>query len=118
MAPLEVKKKKSVLETHEESEEDKPYGKEKENATLSESLIDQDFIMRINKRQILEERKNHGELSNYIKLTYPCPKKNVEHDEEFQKFMELLTNLQINISLAEALEKVSFYAKFIKEILS
>lgn len=41
-----------------------------------------------------------------------------EEEEEFLKFIELLQNLQVNISLAEKLKKMPVYAKFMKELLS
>lgn len=36
---------------------------------------------------------------------------------QFKIFMNMLTKLHVNISLCEALEQISSYAKFIKEIL-
>lgn len=36
---------------------------------------------------------------------------------QFKKIMNMLTKLDVNISLCEALEQISSYAKFIKEIL-
>jgi hypothetical protein len=43
---------------------------EKENAKVIEIIIDKDFILWKNRRQIMEENKNLDKLSNYIKLSY------------------------------------------------
>ena len=39
-------------------------------------------------------------------------------DKQFLKFLDVFKKLHINIHFADALEQISFYAKFMKEMLS
>ncbi|XP_016172931.1 uncharacterized protein LOC107615381 [Arachis ipaensis] len=39
-------------------------------------------------------------------------------DQQFPKFLEVFKKLEINIPLAEALEKIPLYAKFLKELIN
>jgi len=43
---------------------------------------------------------------------------NAKLDLEFEKFLEVLRKLYINIPFTEALSQMPSYAKFLKEILS
>lgn len=37
---------------------------------------------------------------------------------QLKKFMEMLTKIQVNVPLCEALEQMPIYAKFMKQLLS
>ena len=39
-------------------------------------------------------------------------------DEQFAKFLNMFKKIEVNIPFAEALAKMPYYAKFMKEILS
>ncbi|XP_050908903.1 uncharacterized protein LOC127122645 [Lathyrus oleraceus] len=54
-----------------------------------------------------------------IKLPYPPrQKKKNQHEKNFEKFLEMLKKLEINIPFSEALEQMPIYAKFMKDIIS
>lgn len=60
------------------------------------------------------------ELPDYIKPSYPILKKTPKKEKEmskYKKFVEILNNIKVNISLCEALEKMCVYSKFMKELL-
>nr|XP_025652797.1 uncharacterized protein LOC112748769 [Arachis hypogaea] len=52
------------------------------------------------------------------KLPYPQKLHKAEKDKQFAKFLEVFKKLEIKISFAEALEQMTSYAKFKKDILS
>lgn len=52
----------------------------------------------------------------YTQYPYPQLEKKDEKEGKFKKFLEMLTQLQVNISFREALEKMSVYAKFVKDL--
>ncbi|GAU51100.1 hypothetical protein TSUD_411810 [Trifolium subterraneum] len=69
----------------------------------------------------MEEKEDPKEKENSpnAKLPYPRRKKAKAKDhQQFKKFMKMLHNLQMNIPFAEALEQMSVYAKFMKELLT
>ncbi|XP_057734253.1 uncharacterized protein LOC130949596 [Arachis stenosperma] len=51
-------------------------------------------------------------------LPYPQRFNNELKDQQFPKFLEVFKKLEINISLAEALEQMPLYAKFLKELIN
>jgi len=54
-----------------------------------------------------------------VKLPYPhLSKKNNKEEGQFKKFMELFSQLQVNIPFREALEQMPIYAIFMKELLT
>ena len=53
-----------------------------------------------------------------IPIPYPQHLKKSKLDKQFTKFLEVFKKLHINISFADALEKMPSYVKFMKEILS
>ncbi|GAU49183.1 hypothetical protein TSUD_133780 [Trifolium subterraneum] len=66
-----------------------------------------------------KEGQKEKEKSVHARLQYPRKKKAKEEDPtQFKKFMKMLYSLQMIIPFAEALEQMSFYAKFMKELLS
>ncbi|MCI17394.1 hypothetical protein A2U01_0038541, partial [Trifolium medium] len=54
----------------------------------------------------------------YPRIPYPRKKKLKTKDHHFKKFMKMLNSLQVNLPLAEALEQMPLYAKFLKELLT
>ncbi|MCI05514.1 hypothetical protein A2U01_0026567, partial [Trifolium medium] len=84
-----------------------------------EKLIDEGSMLRKTKSQLLKEHRKEQEIPSYVKLPYPHLKKKKEKEEgQFKKFMELFTKLQVNIPFGEALEQMTVYAKFMKDLLS
>ncbi|XP_050898001.1 uncharacterized protein LOC127104904 [Lathyrus oleraceus] len=64
--------------------------------------------------------ESNPELPHYIKPPYLILKKKPKKEtkvRQFNKFMDMLTKIQINIPFCEALEHMHVYAKFMKEIL-
>ncbi|XP_057740030.1 uncharacterized protein LOC130957176 [Arachis stenosperma] len=51
-------------------------------------------------------------------LLYPQRVKRELKDQQFPKFLEVFKKLDINIPLAEALEQMPLYAKFLKELIN
>ncbi|XP_057723849.1 uncharacterized protein LOC130939790 [Arachis stenosperma] len=51
-------------------------------------------------------------------LPYPQRFSKETKDQHFHKFLETFKKLEINISLAEALEQMPLYAKFLKELIN
>lgn len=74
-------------------------------------LIVVDTILRRIKNQILEGRDKKHEVSSYVKLPYPhLSKKKEKQEGQFKKFMELFTQLQVNIPFSKALDQMLVYA--------
>ncbi|XP_057760482.1 uncharacterized protein LOC130980859 [Arachis stenosperma] len=51
-------------------------------------------------------------------LPYPQKLQKEIKDQQFPKFLEVFKKLEINIPLAEALEQMPLYAKFLKELIN
>lgn len=82
-------------------------------------MIDVDPILRRIKNQILEGRDKKHEVSSYVKLTYPhLSKKKEKQEGQFKKFMELFTQLQVNIPFGETLDQMLVYAKLMTDLLT
>jgi len=85
----------------------------------SEPLIDADSMLRKSKSQLLKEMDLPQVAPSYVKLPYPhLAKKKKKKEGQFKKFMELFSQLQVNIYFREALEQMPVYAKFMKELLT
>jgi len=85
----------------------------------SETLIDVDYMLRKSKSQLLKEMDLPQVVPSYLKLPYPhLAKKKKKEECQFKKFMELFSQLQVNIPLREALDQMPVYAKFMKELLA
>ncbi|XP_016168688.1 uncharacterized protein LOC107611252 [Arachis ipaensis] len=73
-------------------------------------------------KQVMEEQpqeKKKGEVKPYApKLPYPQMLHKEMRDQQFPKFLEIFRKLEINIPLAEALEQIPLYAKFLKELIT
>ncbi|XP_062118241.1 uncharacterized protein LOC133831846 [Humulus lupulus] len=57
-------------------------------------------------------------IEHHIKIPYPQRLRKNNMDKQFTKFLEVFKKLHINIPFVEALEKMSSYVKFMKDILS
>nr|XP_025670465.1 uncharacterized protein LOC112770298 [Arachis hypogaea] len=72
-------------------------------------------------KQIMEEQSQ--EQRKMVKpytppLPYPQRFQKEIKDQQFPKFLEVFKKLKINIPLAEALEQMPLYAKFLKELIN
>ncbi|XP_057999033.1 uncharacterized protein LOC131177883 [Hevea brasiliensis] len=72
------------------------------------------------KKELEEETKKKKKLPKPYQPPLPFPQRfqKAKLDKHFGKFLEVLQKLYINIPFTEALSHMSFYAKFLKEILS
>nr|XP_025611557.1 uncharacterized protein LOC112704910 [Arachis hypogaea] len=70
-------------------------------------------------KQVIEKHphEQRKEVNPYIPpLPYPQRLQRELKDQQFPKFIEVFKKLEINIPLAEALEQMPLYAKFLKEL--
>ena len=82
-------------------------------------MIDEDSILRKYKSQLLKDGDKPQVIPSYVKLLYPhLAKKKKKEEGQFKKFMELFSQLQVNIPFGEALNQIPLYAKFMKELLT
>ncbi|XP_016166276.1 uncharacterized protein LOC107608980 [Arachis ipaensis] len=65
-----------------------------------------------------QESKNEGVKAYVPKLPYPTRIHKGIKDQQFPRFLEIFKKLKINIPLAEALEQMSLYAKFLEELIT
>ncbi|XP_039684971.1 uncharacterized protein [Medicago truncatula] len=71
------------------------------------------------KSQILKDGDKPQIIPSYVKLPYPhLAKKKKKEEGQFKKFMQLFSQLQVNIPFGEALDQMPVYAKFMKEMLT
>ncbi|XP_016178333.1 uncharacterized protein LOC107620721 [Arachis ipaensis] len=97
-------------------------GKVVKEASSSHNLQEEKVA---NDSEIKEEEEIHTPappkqvLKPYVpKAPYPQRMRKDGKDNHFSKFLEVFKKLQINILFAEALEKMSLYAKFLKELMT
>lgn len=65
------------------------------------------------------EKEKPKEPKPTIKLPYLNRNKKMDqHEKNFEKFLEMFKNLEINIPFSEELEQIPIYAKFMKYIIS
>ena len=72
-------------------------------------------------KKILEEptpKQHQVEKSSTPPLPYPQRFHKETKDQHFHKFLETFKKLEINIPLAEALEQMPLYPKFLKELIN
>ena len=65
-----------------------------------------------------QSAENTTEARTSLPIPYPQRLKKHKLDKQFTKFMEVFKKLHINIPFADALEQMSSYVKFMKDILS
>ncbi|XP_016185616.1 uncharacterized protein LOC107627282 [Arachis ipaensis] len=71
--------------------------------------------------QVMEEhpQEQRKEVKPYIPpLPYPQRLQRELKDQQFLKFLEVFKKLEINLPLAEALEQMPLYEKFLKELIN
>jgi len=84
----------------------------------SERSIHEDLILRKSRSQILKDGDKPQVVPSYVKLPYPhLAKKKKKEEGQFKKFMELFSQLQVNIPFSKALDQMLVYAKFMKDLL-
>ena len=64
------------------------------------------------------KRVKESSIEEKLIVPYPQRTRIRQLDQQFSKFMEMFKKLHINIPFAEALEQMSGYVKFMKDILS
>ncbi|XP_073057201.1 uncharacterized protein [Primulina eburnea] len=71
-------------------------------------------------KKIVEKPKKVCEQQPLPKVNLPYPHrfKKKEVDDQFAKFLEIFKKIHINIPFADALEQMTNYAKFIKDMMS
>ncbi|XP_016168159.1 uncharacterized protein LOC107610645 [Arachis ipaensis] len=72
-------------------------------------------------KQALEEQpqEQRKEIKPYVPpLPYPQRLHKEIKDQQFSKFLEIFKKLEINLPLAEALEQMPLYVKFLKELIN
>ncbi|GAU40179.1 hypothetical protein TSUD_374870 [Trifolium subterraneum] len=105
--------KEGEIEESEESEKKGEVEKPREKKLARE---DEEVVKEQRSRQ---EKGKNKEASSSVKLPYPRKKKvKAEDQAQFKRLMKLLHNLQLNVPLVEALEQMSLYSKFLKELLT
>jgi len=78
-------------------------GRKKTEGEKSEKLVDEDSILRKSKSQLLKDGEKPQVILSYVKLPYPhLGKKKKNEEGQFKKFMELFSQLQVNIPFGEA----------------
>jgi len=93
--------------------------KKNDEGEKSECLIDVDSVLRKSKSQLLKDGDKTQEIPSYVKLPYPhLSKKKKNEEEQLKNFMELFSQLQVNIRFGEALDQMLVYAKFMKKLLT
>jgi len=92
--------------------------KEGEKNRESEKLIDEDSILRKTKSQLLEEGQKKQVVPSFVKLPNPhLSRKKEKEASQFKKFMDLFSQLQVNIPFSEAIDQMPLYTKFMKDLL-
>ncbi|XP_016185579.1 uncharacterized protein LOC107627241 [Arachis ipaensis] len=83
---------------------------EKEVANEPETKKEEKIVDPVPPKQVLKP---------YVpKLPYPQRLRKDGKDSQFSRFLEIFKKLQINIPFTEALEQMSLYAKFLKELMT
>lgn len=93
--------------------------KKNDEGEKSEPLIDVESILKNSKSQLLKDGDKPQEIPSYVKLPYSHLSKNKKKEErQSKKLMELFSQLQVNMPFSEALDQMSVYAKFMKDLLT
>ena len=96
-----------------EKEESGNQGDEEERGVTLDYFIDKNSPWKRTKDQIMNEP--NPTLPDYIKPPYPIIKKKLVQEDEawmFEKFKDMLKQLQVSLSLHEILELIPKFAKF------
>ncbi|XP_061351158.1 uncharacterized protein LOC133296224 [Gastrolobium bilobum] len=106
--PVE-KKKEAEPEAEKEKEEDEG---EAEKSSPEKKLF------KWEKNKYLDRQPKAADPSPYAKVPYPQRLKQEVQKQQYTKILDIFKKLQVNIPFAEALESMSNYAKFMKDLLS
>jgi hypothetical protein len=108
-----------VVEKNNEGVVENEHKEKNSEGEKSEKLIDEESILRKTKSQLLKEGGKKQVIPSYVKLPYPhLSKKKEKEAGQLKKFMELFSQLQVNIPFSEAIEQMPLYAKFMKDLLT
>ena len=101
-----------------EQEEVKEIGKDNKRSN-SESTVETDGKKHIELQEKGCEQKQQEKVQAYMP-TVPFPQRlqKAKIEEKFSKFLEIFKKIEINIPFAKAINQMSNYAKFLKDILS
>ncbi|XP_061365407.1 uncharacterized protein LOC133308738 [Gastrolobium bilobum] len=91
---------------------------EKKDAGEYEKSIPEKKLFKWEKKKALDRKTKPVDPSPYARVPYPQRLKQDIQKQQYTKFLEIFKKLQVNISFAEALESMSNYAKFMKDLLS
>ncbi|XP_061374695.1 uncharacterized protein LOC133316911 [Gastrolobium bilobum] len=69
-------------------------------------------------KKALDRQPKPADLSPYARVPYPQRLKQEIQKQQYTKFLDIFKKLQVNIPFAEALESMSNYVKFMKDLLS
>ncbi|XP_061341063.1 uncharacterized protein LOC133287456 [Gastrolobium bilobum] len=106
--PVEKKK-----EAEPEVEKDK-----EEDAVEAEKCIPKKKLFKWEKKKALDRQPKAADLSPFAKVPYPQRLKQEVQKQQYTKFLDIFKKLQVNIPFAEALENMTNYARFMKDLLS
>ncbi|KAL4344268.1 hypothetical protein AHAS_Ahas11G0161400 [Arachis hypogaea] len=93
----------------------------KEASKQTQAKEEQSKIQKKGNEAVEEPTKNQkqqAEKTFVPPLPYPQRFNKETKDQQFHKFLETFKKLEINIPLAEALEQMPLYAKFLKELIN
>ena len=109
----------SRKEKKEKTDEEEKETRREEEKNMSKKTTDAE------KQKLTEQPEKSCELKQKEKVqtytpTLPFPQmlQKARREEQFSKFFEIFKNIEINIPFVEAINQLSNYAKFMKEILS
>jgi len=83
-------------------------------------VVEKDEMER-KKKDVVREKGKKKEVEKKVStqhLPYPHAPSKKDKERQYARFLELFNKLQIDIPFSEALEQMSAYAKFMKDILS
>jgi len=117
-----------VVEKFDFEEDDVKVGSEREveedKGELVENekreVVEKDEMER-KKKDVVREKGKKKEVEKKVStqhLPYPHAPSKKDKERQYARFLELFKKLQIDIPFSEALEQMSAYAKFMKDILS
>ncbi|XP_061372042.1 uncharacterized protein LOC133314567 [Gastrolobium bilobum] len=111
--PQVEKKKEAKPEAEPEAEKEK-----EEDEVEAEKSIPERKLFKWEKKKALDRQPKAADPSPYAKVPYPQRLKQEVQKQQYTKFLDIFKKLQVNIPFAEALESMSNYVKFMKDLLS
>ncbi|XP_061351618.1 uncharacterized protein LOC133296613 [Gastrolobium bilobum] len=114
-------------EQPEEKKRDAEASVEEENKEKAKDTIDVDKsnpekferkLFKWEKKKALKRQDKPLDLSPDARIPYPQRLKKEIQKQQYSKFLDMFRRLQINIPFAEALENMTNYARFMKDLLS